>query len=368
LEKDIRIAYFVSSHGLGHAARAAAVMESIRAIDPGITFDILTAAPEWFFKETLSDSFHYHHLQTDVGLKQRTPYHEDLTGTLSVLDTFFPFQSDKLASVVQTIKENACKLILCDISPMGIAAGQEAGIPSVLVENFTWDWIYEAYSASAPDFIPHIQFLKNLFAEADFHIQTEPVCAHGDADLTTLPVSRRPRLPASEVRSALGINGSKPVVHITMGGVPGKFSLDEKLKGYPDLTFIVSGASDALHRNGNVYMLPYHSTIYHPDIIHAADLVIGKAGYSTLAEVYYAGIPFMFVKRPTFRESAVISEFVRMHMHGKDITVEQFEAGGWVDDVPELLNNPVISRTEKTGADQVAEFINNLLSNHGEGL
>ena len=145
METKVRIAYFISSHGLGHAARAAAVMEAIREIDPSVVFDIFTAAPEWFFKETLSDSFHYHHLQTDVGLKQRTPYHEDLAETLAVLDTFFPFKSDQLEPVAQTIKERACKLILCDISPMGIAVGLEAGIPSVLVENFTWDWIYQAY-------------------------------------------------------------------------------------------------------------------------------------------------------------------------------------------------------------------------------
>jgi len=108
-------------------------------------------------------------------------------------------------------------------------------------------------------------------------------------------------------------------------------------------------------------LLPYHSTFYHPDIIHAADLVIGKAGYSTLAEVYYAGIPFMFVKRPVFPESEVISDFVRTHMHGRDITVEQFEAGSWVNDVPALLNNPIISRTETTGAHQVAEFVYDVL-------
>ena len=361
MERNVRIAYFISSHGLGHAARAAAVMEAVREIDPSIAFDIFTAAPEWLFKETLSDSFHYHHLQTDVGLKQRTPYHEDLPETLSVLDTFFPFKSNQLESVAQTIKEGACKLILCDISPMGIAVGLEAGIPSVLVENFTWDWIYQAYAELEPDFLPHIQFIKNLFAKADFHIQTEPVCAYQNAELRTLPVSRRPRLSASEVRGALGINGSKPVVHITMGGIPQQYAIDEKLKDYPDLAFIISGGSDAFQCDGNVLLLPYHSTFYHPDIIHAADLVIGKAGYSTLAEVYYAGIPFMFVKRPIFRESEVISEFVRTHMHGRDITVEQFEAGSWVDYVPQLLNNPVISRTETTGANQVAEFVCDLL-------
>ena len=64
----------------------------------------------------------------------------------------------------------------------------------------------------------------------------------------------------------------------------------------------------------------------------------------------------------------MLTEFARTHMHGKALTVEQFEAGRWVDDVPVLLNKPVISRAETTGAGQVARFVYNFLSNPGEGL
>jgi len=37
-----RIAYFISSHGFGHAARAAAVMETLSESNPGVRFEIFT--------------------------------------------------------------------------------------------------------------------------------------------------------------------------------------------------------------------------------------------------------------------------------------------------------------------------------------
>ena len=32
-------------------------------------------------------------------------------------------------------------------------------------------------------------------------------------------------------------------------------------------------------------------SVFHPDLVNASDAVIGKAGYNTLAEVFYAGTP-----------------------------------------------------------------------------
>ena len=32
-----------------------------------------------------------------------------------------------------------------DIPPLAIAAAHAAGIPSIAIGNFTWDWIYEGY-------------------------------------------------------------------------------------------------------------------------------------------------------------------------------------------------------------------------------
>jgi len=37
-----RIACFISPHGYGHAARAAAVMEALHLLDPGKEFEIFT--------------------------------------------------------------------------------------------------------------------------------------------------------------------------------------------------------------------------------------------------------------------------------------------------------------------------------------
>ncbi|MGB5392115.1 MAG: hypothetical protein WBP10_18220, partial [Thermoanaerobaculia bacterium] len=62
------IAYFVSSHGFGHAARSAAVMESIHDRSQETQLSIFTGVPRWFFEDSMTAPFDYVKCHTDVGL------------------------------------------------------------------------------------------------------------------------------------------------------------------------------------------------------------------------------------------------------------------------------------------------------------
>lgn len=140
-----KIAYFISSHGFGHAARASGVMAAIHEIDPLVRFEIFTKSPYWFFKNSISGPFSYHSHLTDIGMVQKTPLHEDFTGTLEQLKGFLPFNNSEISNLAEMVNKLDCRLVICDIAPMGIAVAQKAGVPAVLVENFTWDWVYAGY-------------------------------------------------------------------------------------------------------------------------------------------------------------------------------------------------------------------------------
>ena len=88
-----RIAYFVSPHGFGHAARAAAVMQAISDIDASVGFEIFTTVPSWFFQDSMSAPFNCHALLTDIGLVQKTAFQADLNKTMRQLKRFLAFPS-----------------------------------------------------------------------------------------------------------------------------------------------------------------------------------------------------------------------------------------------------------------------------------
>ena len=176
--------------------------------------------PEWFFASSLTCPFGYHAVLTDIGLVQSTPLAEDLDATLKRLEEFLPFDETLLNSLVRRLTRLGCRFVICDISPLGLAAAQRAGIPSILIENFTWDWIYEAYANGRPAFSRFIGLLTELFGLATSRIQTEPVCRPEPRFASVAPVSRAPRERRDTVRARLAVPPEAPMVLVTMGGLP----------------------------------------------------------------------------------------------------------------------------------------------------
>lgn len=356
--KNFSIATFVTPHGYGHAARASAIMEALTQAASGkVEFHIYTTVPRWFFRDSLSGTFHYHPLHTDIGLVQKTPLQVDLRETIERLDGFLPLDVNTVEALARQVSRAGCGMVVCDIAPLGIQVARAAGIPSVLVENFTWDWIYGAYERREPRMGPHIRYLRGLFRAADFHIQTEPVCHRRPVDLVTRPVSRKVRMPAQEVRRRLGLPEKARVVLITMGGIASGLPFLERLRAWEDIRFIIPGDARTIRHQDNLVLLPHHSQYFHPDLLASSDAVVGKVGYGTLAETYRAGIPFGYIVRQGFRESGKLASFVREHMAGLPIREAEFQKGAWLSCLPQLLSLPRIRRRDPNGADQVARFL-----------
>ena len=234
-------------------------------------------------------------------------------------------------------------------------------MPSLLIENFTWDWIYAGYNSNyAPQFAPFIDYLQTQFSNADYHIQTAPLCCPSPtAELTTAPVSRTPKTPAGQVRRELGLSESAKMVVVTMGGTGTDYDFLHDAIDQPDLFFVAAGAN--FKGRGQVITLPQHSPIFHPDLINAADAVIGKVGYSTLAEVYQAGVPFGYIARPHFRESAPLVDFIEHNLSCRPITEAQLYDGTWQAQLSRLLSLPKQPPPGKNGAIQIAKFVAGLL-------
>ena len=372
MHPKINLAYFVSSHGFGHAARSCAVMNAIFKRWPFVRFDIFTRTPEWFFKNSLAAPFVYHSCVTDVGLVQTDPLHFDPDKTIAALEGFLPFHETILSKLADQLCANDCHLVVSDISPLGIAVAERSGIFSVLVENFTWDWIYADYVSTDRRFKKYIDLLAGWYSRVDQHVQASPVCNPIEGRVRIPPVSRPHATDPAIIRERLGLGPREKMVLISMGGIPGLSfmhrdgPLIRQLKTLGgSVRFVIPGAGGVSpdgFRQENMIFLPPDSGFYHPDLVNAADAVVGKLGYSTLAEVYHAGCPFGFVARDDFRESPVFEAFVREKMTGVKLFQDDFTGRAMIGKVLDLLALPKRLSDEPNGADAAALHICDFLA------
>jgi UDP-N-acetylglucosamine:LPS N-acetylglucosamine transferase len=336
-------------------------MQAISDLEASVRFEIFTTVPTWFFTDSVSASFTCHGLLTDIGLEQVTAFQADLNKTLLSLNHFFPIPASRITEIAAAVNQLKCRLVICDIAPLGISVAIEAGIPSVLVENFTWDWIYEQYSNTHTGFKKHIKYLRSLFQAVNYHIKTEPVCCAGSVDLTTSPVSRQVKISADRVRKGLGLTETARMVLVTTGGIKQSYDFLNELKQLPDIHFVMPGAGPKIKIQDNCIILPHRSDYFHPDLVNASDAVVGKVGYSTLAEVYHAGVPFGYVARSNFRESKPITDFIEEKMQGISLKESDFNSGMWTAKIRKLLNLQRVQRNETNGAEPIGRFVRDLL-------
>lgn len=351
MENMKKVACFITPHGFGHATRMSAVLEALQQQVPDLHPQLFTTVPESLFAETLTN-FSYFPVHCDIGLIQKDGMHADIPATISRLQEFLPFDDALVKKLA--VKIAGCSLVLCDISPLGIAVAREAGIPSVLIGNFTWDWIYRAYLPKHSVLQPAIDYLASQYQQADIHICTEPVCEPDRGGFCCGPIFRCIRQQRAEVRKQLGCGGQKLVL-VTMGGINLELPFVHQLHAFKNITFLIAGQEKNRRLADNVLLLARNSGFYHPDLINAVDCVVCKSGYSTVAECFQAGVPIVTVGRATFPESPLLEEFCASRLGGASLSQEEFFSGSWLSGLDTLFSRQRRAPATQNGADSIAE-------------
>ena len=333
-------------------------MEALAAQDPRIHFEIFSGTPEWLFRDAGLSNFRYHAGAVDVGLVQRGPMEHDLTASVKNIYDYLESIPTRSEALSAELKKLGIDAVIADISPLGIITGKKAGLPVFLFENFTWDWIYEIYVDLCPEFAQINSQLKEIFSQADFRMQSEPLCDPiPEADIQIPPASRKPHHTAADFRKSLGIPDSHRIGLISMGGIPENLDFAVGSHIPENLTLLLPGTFSKTEKIGNKILLPHHSGYYHPDMIHAADFLIGKAGYSTIAEVCASGAAYGFISREYFRESEITADFLRRRPNTLEIDLTRFEAFTLAEEIEQLLTLGKTAPQFPNGSDIAAEFI-----------
>ena len=107
--------------------------------------------------------------------------------------------------------------------------------------------------------------------------------------------------------------------------------------------------------------MAHDSPVYHPDLLNAADVVVCKAGYSTVAECCQAGARVISVGRDDFPESQILQTYIEERLGSVSIKPEIYQNGNWVPLAADLLAGPKPAAASENGADQAADFLSQLI-------
>jgi len=343
----MRFVFYISGHGLGHSTRDIEVIASLETRCPAADVIVRTAAQRWLFDLTAPSGVQFQEFQADTGVIQIDSLRLDEEATVAEAKRFYADFDARVAAEANLLRAMRADLVIGDIPPLAFAAAARAGIRSVAISNFTWDWIYGAYPAfetAAPEVIPTIRSAYALAARA------LRLPLHGGFESMTnliedIPfIARRSTRDRAEVRGMLGITGDRPVVLTSFGAYGADLPVDR----------ISASRRFAL-------LTPQREPprgLRYQDLVAASDVVVSKPGYGIVSECIANGAALLYTSRGRFREYDLFVQEMPRLLRCRYLSQEDLSAGSWEESIEALLAQPPpADRPRIDGADVAAESI-----------
>ncbi|KAJ0985195.1 hypothetical protein J5N97_003551 [Dioscorea zingiberensis] len=322
-------AYYITGHGFGHATRVVDVVRHL--IAAGHDVHVVTGAPDFVFTSDIqSPNLYIRKVLLDCGAVQADALTVDRLASLEKYSqTAVVPRASILATEVEWLNSIKADLVVSDVVPVACRAAADAGIRSVCVTNFSWDFIYAEYVMAAGHNHRSIVWqIAEDYSHCEFLLRLPGYCPMpAFRDVIDVPlVVRRIHKSRSEVRKELGISEDMKVVIFNFGGQPAGWKLKEEWLPAGWLC-LVCGASDNQVLPPNFVKLA--KDVYTPDLIAASDCMLGKIGYGTVSEALAYKLPFVFVRRDYFNEEPFLRNMLEYYHGGVEMIRRDLLVGHW---------------------------------------
>lgn len=286
-----RVAFYISKHGFGHAARSIPIIESLLEQDENLYIEIKTGNNLIdFMKQSLikyNSRIVYYPMNTDIGLLLKAGTMEIDKEVLLKIMKFISTWDVLIEQEKEWLIENKIDLVVSDIVPWIFKSGRLAEVKSIFLSNFTWVEIY-----------------KELFEEK---VYEEYLHCYQEADLALLypfagEINAYFKVTKEVGMSCRNFNDENveqikekynmPIVYVSVGrSVELQREIDVEGLTYQ---FIYTEGIKLSGRNAELLPVDIDNT---QDYIKSADYIITKAGWGTVAEAICAQKPMLVLRR-----------------------------------------------------------------------
>ena len=281
----------------------------------------------------------------DTGMVQFDSLRLDEEATRREATLFYDSMGELVSREVDYLRRCGASLVVGDIPPLAFAAAAAAGLPSMAIGNFTWDWIYEDLADSAS----LVAQVRAAYRHATRALRLPMWGGFADLDPITedIPfIARQSHRTPAEIRQSIGVPLERKMVLLSFGGF-GLADLNVAALAHLNGYTIVTTDLHERERAPGIHVVSeealYASGLRYEDLVHAADVVVTKPGYGIISEAIANDTALLYTSRGRFREYDVLVREMPRYLRAEFIEQDDLIAGRWGDAIERLLARPVPS-------------------------
>lgn len=341
------IAFYITAHGYGHAARSLEVIEALQQHHP---VTIVSQVPESFFHRRLGKSLQLRPKAFDLGLIQLDSVRGDVPATLAGYQQLMQQSDGLIQEELAFFRDQHIKLVLIDAPALPLGAARLHGIPGLAVTSFGWDYIYESFAQADAGWSEVCSWFRQYYSMAT-HLLRYPFAAPMESIASqeqVALVSSAGRERRAEITSLTGARSDRPWVLVWFHQLEMDPAHLEKL---PFEFFTVGSLGwpcANCHQVGFEFL----------DLLASCDVVLSKPGFGILSDCLANDKPLVYVPRTDFREALLLEEAIRRYLRQARISQQDLYAGRWQEAILAALSGPRPGESlPVAGAGQIAQRI-----------
>ncbi len=345
----------ISSHGLGHLAQTAPVLNALRRLVPGLRLTVASLLPEPRLRARIDGEFDIEPRALDFGFEMEDAFRIAREPSARAYRDFHSHWSERVAEAAAWMERLQPDLLLANAAYLPMAAAAQQGIPAYGMSSLNWADLLAHVYAAEPWMPPvHAQMLQ-AYRSARAFIKLTPGMDMPDLSngQWVAPVARLGRRRRAELRERCGVAADAKLLLVAFGGVDARLPMED-WRCPTGLHWLVPAAW-CIDRPSVSAIEPLGWDF--SDLIASVDALIGKPGYGTFVETACNGTPMLYAARPGWPEQDALIPWLHRHARAREVSEALLRRGDLADELEALWQLPAPVPVQPRGADEVAALL-----------
>jgi hypothetical protein len=338
----------ISSHGFGHLAITAPVLNAVAEIVPDLRLTVRCGLPAAKLRQRIRAHFEHIAAASDFGYVMIDATRIDLAASSAAYRQTHAGWPARVAAEADFLATLAPDVVLSNVSYLPLAGAVRTGIPALALCSLNWADLFAHFFGHEPWAATiHAEMLA-AYCSAQAFLRVTP-----GMPMTAL-ANRHDVGPiaATGRRHDLGLNGDKAVL-IAMGGVAHRLPV-ENWPRMPGVRWLVAADWQCPHPDA----IAYESfDLGFTDLLCSADAIVTKPGYGTFTEAAANGTPVLYQRREDWPEQDCLIEWLRQNSPCLEISADSLQTGLPAERLTALWGQTATRRPALTGAAEAAAAV-----------
>ena len=338
----------ISSHGFGHLAITAPVLEALANLVPGLRLTLRTRLPLAKLQQRIRHPFELIADKTDFGFVMIDATRVDLAASATAYQIAHQNWANRVAGEADFLSRLTPDFVLTNVSYLPLAGAAAAGIPSASLCSLNWGDLFNHFFGNEPWAGDIRRQIHAAYQAATAFLRVTPGMAMPDFAhiLDIAPIAAR------GIRRPLPLNGDKAVL-VAMGGIAHRLPV-ETWPRIPGIRWLVPEDWQCSHPDA---IARETLGLTFTDLLASVDAVITKPGYGTFTEAVCNGTPVLYQRREDWPEQECLIDWLTQHGQCAEIGAEELLRGEVAQPLNGLWQQPRPAQPPMDGAMEAAEWI-----------